>query len=241
MGKRKGETSRGNKAGNGWKIIWGLNVPNVVKHFLWRVALNLLPTNKICTKNRSTNLINVQYVRRNLNQQCMSCGAAQLPQMCGLKGLAEYKMAQDQLQTNQVRSNANKSVTKWEKPGGLVIKANWDAAVDAKNKCVRIGVVVRDSNGEILACLCSRFAHNSNSYVAEALGLRKAVTSCSEMGFSDVVLEGDSLIIVNATKSGEETGAEYGCIIDDVRRIMNGRLSWDVRFVYREANTLHTN
>ncbi|KAF5468669.1 hypothetical protein F2P56_012808 [Juglans regia] len=151
-------------------------------------------------------------------------------------GLAEYKMAQDQLQTNQVRSNADRSVTKWEKPGGSVIKANWDAAVDAKNKCVGIGVVVRDSNGEILACLCSRFAHNSNPYVAEALSLRKAVTFCSEMGFSDVVLGGDSLIIVNATKSGEEIGAEYGCIIDDVRRIMNGRLSWDVRFVYREAN-----
>ncbi|XP_041001629.1 uncharacterized protein LOC121247327 [Juglans microcarpa x Juglans regia] len=44
---------------------------------------------------------------------------------------------------------------KWEKPEVGRVKANWDAAVDATNRRVGIAVVVRDDQGEVLACLCS--------------------------------------------------------------------------------------
>ena len=27
-----------------WKVLWGLQIPNKVKHFAWRVCKNILPT-----------------------------------------------------------------------------------------------------------------------------------------------------------------------------------------------------
>ena len=39
----RGSTSRSD-AGTEWKACWKLNVPNVVKLFLWKALHNLLPT-----------------------------------------------------------------------------------------------------------------------------------------------------------------------------------------------------
>ncbi|XP_040992691.1 uncharacterized protein LOC121239502 [Juglans microcarpa x Juglans regia] len=120
----------------------------------------------------------------------------------------------------------------------MVVKANWDVAVDVRNKNVGIRVAIRDSNGEVVACLCSCFVNISNPSVAEAMGLRRAAFLCTELELSDMILEGDSKLVVNATISGEEIGAEYGSIIEDVRRVINGRLNWGIRFIYREANCI---
>ncbi|XP_035546179.1 uncharacterized protein LOC118348488 [Juglans regia] len=54
MRKRKRETSNGNNAGNVWKLIWGLNVQNVVKHFLWKATHNVLPTKQNLYKKQIT-------------------------------------------------------------------------------------------------------------------------------------------------------------------------------------------
>lgn len=97
----------------------------------------------------------------------------------------------------------------------MVLKTNWDVAVDAQAKRVGIGVVVRDSNGDMLACLCSSVGYLMKSIVAKALALRSAAILCSELGLSNVVLEGDSQMVVKATNSDEELWAEYENIIKD--------------------------
>ncbi|XP_040987647.1 uncharacterized protein LOC121235363 [Juglans microcarpa x Juglans regia] len=219
MRKRKGETSKGNNVGNGWKLIWGLNVPNVVKHFLWKAAHNLLPTKLNLYKKQITESNCCPICERELetimhavwscpaisdvwaendspvNKWCSSDAvfvdlwgklnaflkeeevvvAAYIMRKIWMRknsllfekkfdhprtiisttthGLRELKLAQDQLQKTQVQGNANKSVTKREKPEERVVKANWDAVVDAKSNRVGIKVDVKDSNGELLACL----------------------------------------------------------------------------------------
>lgn len=42
------------------------------------------------------------------------------------------------------------------KPSTIVSKVNWDASIDVKNKRVEFGVIVRNSEGDILAWLCSK-------------------------------------------------------------------------------------
>lgn len=44
--QRGGETSGYGKKEVIWKQIWKLGVPGAVKHFLWRLANNILPTMK---------------------------------------------------------------------------------------------------------------------------------------------------------------------------------------------------
>ena len=43
--REQGDCSDKSKATEFWKSIWKLNCPNKIKHFLWRVCKNILPTN----------------------------------------------------------------------------------------------------------------------------------------------------------------------------------------------------
>lgn len=48
-----------------------------------------------------------------------------------------------------------------------LIKVNCDASVQEKNQKMGIGIVLRDSNGEVLACLSSSKPFYSHRLVAE--------------------------------------------------------------------------
>ncbi len=42
--KNEGESSRGNQMGPLWHAIWGLQLPNNIKVFMWRATHNVVPT-----------------------------------------------------------------------------------------------------------------------------------------------------------------------------------------------------
>lgn len=106
------------------------------------------------------------------------------------------------------------------KPPDMVCKVNWDAAMDVKNKRVGIGVICRNAEGDILACLCLKIDVVIRPVMAEAYALRRAMVFCLELGLSSVILEGDSKVIVNDTNSKEEVWADYGILIEDMRRFL---------------------
>lgn len=89
---------------------------------------------------------------------------------------------------------------RWEKLVGIAIKVNWDAAVEIYLKRVGLGVAIHDSCGEVLVCLCSIVNFVQKPSMAETLALRRATTLCVELGFSNVILEGDSQVVVKAGK-----------------------------------------
>lgn len=92
--------------------------------------------------------------------------------------LNEFVLAQTHQQKVLLHGNSDKGVVKWDKPTELVVKANWDAAIDAQHKRVGITVVIRDSEGEMLAYLCSTIEYTKKLIVAEALALRRAAILC---------------------------------------------------------------
>ena len=44
LDQKKGECSNSRRSQNLWKILWGLQVPNSTKVFLWRACNDILPT-----------------------------------------------------------------------------------------------------------------------------------------------------------------------------------------------------
>jgi hypothetical protein len=49
--------------------------------------------------------------------------------------------------------------TSWQPPPAGFVKLNWDAAVDEKRCKMGIGIVVRNSSGEVLAILFTKREH----------------------------------------------------------------------------------
>jgi hypothetical protein len=89
-------------------------------------------------------------------------------------------------------------LVKWSPPTVGVVKANWDVAVDMKNGKLGYGCVIRDSSGNLQAASCHVEFLMVDPVVGEALAALHTVEFCRDKGFSSIVLQGDSLLVVQA-------------------------------------------
>jgi ribonuclease HI len=61
------------------------------------------------------------------------------------------------------------------------------------------------------------------------------------LGTQQIILEGDSKIVIQAIQSQVPNRCRYGQIIDDIFRVLRGFRSWTAEHVKREANgAVHT-
>lgn len=81
-------------------------------------------------------------------------------------------------------------------------KANWDVAIDKLTRRVGIGVVVRDSNGQLIAARClTRGGPLTPVLADEALALYHAACHCKDLDGMPIILEGDALQVVTTVNS----------------------------------------
>ncbi|XP_023929798.1 uncharacterized protein LOC112041128 [Quercus suber] len=83
-------------------------------------------------------------------------------------------------------------------------KVNVDGAVFAKRKQVGIGVVIRDSVGEVIAALSQKLARPFGALETKAKAMEVGVQFALDVGVRDVTFEGDSLCICNALRGVSE-------------------------------------
>ena len=82
-------------------------------------------------------------------------------------------------------------------------KANFDATVFQASNTVGIGVIIRDSNGDVIGALLFMPIPLSQSVAElEALACRRAVQFALEIGLRRVTFEGESVTVINAIVRG---------------------------------------
>jgi ribonuclease HI len=124
----------------------------------------------------------------------------------------------------------------WSKPPPGVIKVNWDAAVDGKQKRIGLGAIARDHEDGVLAMMSESMDYIQDPATVEALAARRAVEFSHSLGISKINLEGDALQIVQALQSSDGGWCSYGLIIEDVQQLFRRFAEYSVHFVRREAN-----
>jgi ribonuclease HI len=124
----------------------------------------------------------------------------------------------------------------WRKPPVGVVKINWDAGVAKATSKMGVGVIARDSTGQVLASMCTTMPFITDPTVAEAVAAWRAVQFCIEHDFQDIFLEGDALEIVQALHQDTPNRSRYGQLIEDTRDCLNSRHSWVVSHIRRGAN-----
>jgi ribonuclease HI len=72
--------------------------------------------------------------------------------------------------------------------------------------------------------------------VAEALGALRAAEFSRDLGFQDVILEGDSLAVVQDIQSLGSTCIAHGQIVEDTRFVLNSHRSWMIGHTKRNGN-----
>ncbi|XP_059431532.1 uncharacterized protein LOC132165040 [Corylus avellana] len=98
------------------------------------------------------------------------------------------------------------------------------------------GVVVRDHEGLVCAALSKTMDGCPDPTTAEAMGALCAMEFCRDLGLQDLILEGDSKVVVMALKNTGPNWCSYGQVISDIVEVAHGFRSWTVEHVSREDN-----
>ncbi|KAK9988509.1 hypothetical protein SO802_028748 [Lithocarpus litseifolius] len=176
-----------------WKSIWSLEVPNKYKNMMWRACKCSLPI--------KLNLTQKTIIDNSTCDRCYSHIEDSLHAIWGCSGLndvwdgdrwcfwsrevfADFKELcrwimehgnSPELFAIQVRPQPK---PKWIAPPPNTYKINYDGAVSDEENKARVGVVIRDCNGEPVE--------------VEAIVACRAVAFGSELGVGCAIMEGDS-------------------------------------------------
>ena len=103
----------------------------------------------------------------------------------------------------------------WHPPPTNVYKINYDGVVFAKENKLGIGVVVRDSNGLVIASMAQQLPQAYKAVEIEAMAASRASEFGVEIGIHQAILEGDSTIVVIALAKGDFGAAPYSLFLKE--------------------------
>jgi hypothetical protein len=89
----------------------------------------------------------------------------------------------------------------WQPPLTGKVKINWDASINERDGRIGVGLVARDAFGMVLGGRCVSRCLRTDPLTAEAMGALFAVQFCIEVGFFDVVFEGDAQSVIKEIDS----------------------------------------
>ena len=130
---------------------------------------------------------------------------------------------------------------RWKPPDLSSYKINFDEATFVGAKCSSLGVIVRDKEGLVIATMATRVPQLLQAIEIEALVANKALEFAQEMGISDVILEGDSSLVMAALNSKDPGLAPYGLLLQDFLSLSSAFSKLFYSHTKREGNTIAHN
>ena len=111
----------------------------------------------------------------------------------------------------------------------------------AEKKCSGLGVIIRNQEGLVIASMSTRLPQQLQPIEIEALAASKALEFAREVGISEAVLEGDSLLVMKALKTKNAGLAPFGLLIQDSLTLSSGFSKLSYSHTKREGNTVAHN
>ncbi|XP_024157591.1 uncharacterized protein LOC112165325 [Rosa chinensis] len=124
----------------------------------------------------------------------------------------------------------------WKPPQLGHLKMNFDGAHDGKNGVCGLGVVFRDTQGNLKGAMAVPQIGNIAPRSIEALALLHGLRFALHVGFTMIEIEGDALSVINALQENSEDYSAEGHLIDEVKFLVQSFTSCSSHFVKREGN-----
>ncbi|MFQ6651304.1 hypothetical protein Gotur_023679 [Gossypium turneri] len=126
----------------------------------------------------------------------------------------------------------------WKAPSSLVIKINFDSALDGRRFRLVSGVAIRDERGVVFFTHTSFHKGVVSAFAAEALACQLAVSTGFDNGWIRVIIEGDSLTTVKKYKSLKFDKSHIGVFIRNIQQMKSNFQEISFNHVPRSANKL---
>ena len=119
-----------------------------------------------------------------------------------------------------------------------MVKVNFDGVVFKDLGELGIGVVVRHSQGLVLASMSKKILLSQSVTNVEALVVMRAVNFAQDLNLPLVIIEGDLEIIIKALCSEDESFFSYGHLIAKEKLSMVSFYSFCVSHIHRQGNSV---
>ncbi|GMI85140.1 hypothetical protein HRI_002183300 [Hibiscus trionum] len=124
----------------------------------------------------------------------------------------------------------------WLPPTGDVVKINFDASFTVNSGQSVSGIVIRNSEGLVMATGTYPHSHIANPEIAEACACDQALSLASDLGFRKVILEGDALSVVNKIASPASDKSDTFAITSNIKRKWRSFETCSIQHVNRRCN-----
>ncbi|XP_057444702.1 uncharacterized protein LOC130736943 [Lotus japonicus] len=134
-------------------------------------------------------------------------------------------------------STADQQPMVWRRPVGQFIKLNFDASWTLATGA-GMGMVARNSHGEVMAAATNGPVGALSSLVAEAMAFRWCISLARDLGFFRVVLETDCLQLFEAWQQNKRGASYLFSVLNDCRAMVSFFISFHLSFVRRSGNAV---
>ncbi|XP_030923094.1 uncharacterized protein LOC115949977 [Quercus lobata] len=211
-----------------WKKLWKMNIPNKIKNFVvwvadqqwqWLSAMQGKTAMEIFShaleEDKDPSLLaytawTLWNCRNKARVNETQCPLNQVMQLARERR-REFQTAQPIFPKQLHRKH-----TRWKPPDVGSFKVNYDGAFFEDQGRAGIGVVIRNSEGVVLASLSQQIPLPNTVAQVEALAARRAAEFALEIGINQVVIEGDSEVIYKDLVNPGPSLALHGHLIFDV-------------------------
>ncbi|XP_075663011.1 uncharacterized protein LOC142632511 [Castanea sativa] len=226
-----------------WNGIWKLRVPNRVKTLIWRTSTNSLPSKvwsvnfgwllseagkatcfldvlKLCSER--SNLVDMLamtvaqiWTRRNKLRVGDDVPPLGLINQLALVSLQEFH----QSSLNPPKAPLPPKDSKWLPPPTNWVKVNFDGATFGTSSSAGLGVIIRNDLGLVMAAFTQPIPLPTSVEMVDVLAARSALCFAKDLGFTKLVVEGDSKIAIQALTNDSLSSSCFGHIIKDIKRL----------------------
>ncbi|XP_075670266.1 uncharacterized protein LOC142640041 [Castanea sativa] len=173
-----------------WKGVWGLRVPNRVKTVLWRAGSDALPSRANLKKRKIIN-----------EDLCPGCNL-------------ESETTHHALWLCPALSSVWE--VRWTPLPRDWVKVNFDRAIFKEKNLAGLGGVIRNDQGHVMATFTQTIPLPTSVEMVEVLAARSAIGFAKELSLNQVLIEGDSEVIIKALTKGGMDSSSFGHIIKDI-------------------------
>ncbi|XP_024035766.1 uncharacterized protein LOC112096697 [Citrus clementina] len=124
---------------------------------------------------------------------------------------------QGQVDRNSKTNNPRQA---WQSPPQPWYKVNVNAAVSSRANHAGIGVLVRNSAGDVMAASISQVPFLGDVEFVEALVVQKGVRLTSDIRLTPTIIESDSLNVVNLIGNKFASRCEVGWVISEIQEAL---------------------
>ncbi|XP_060972588.1 uncharacterized protein LOC133038444 [Cannabis sativa] len=179
-----------------WQNLWQLQVPAKVQHLVWRAMSGCLPTKDV-VEEAAMVAWRIWLARNDILWNNKSTKALDVVKLARTN-LVSWRNAQKQKSEPLLNVNYSKDLEHWRKPIVHKYKINVDGAIFEAENCFGVGIVIRDQAGHLVEAVSTSKVGVVTPKIDEVIGVKEALSWIKNHNLSDVEIETDSLVVVQA-------------------------------------------